>query len=428
MKLNNSSSWDKRQILCNDRWIAGGMDGITIGYTAFGKTRGVAFRAIERVSPTSILVSVPSLVLKDDWEHLLSKVNIPSEVVVINTLIKSTYETDLFIIDEVHRSAAETFIQAYTCVKRKKFLGLTATLERNDGRHDLILEHTKIDDNVPLQEGLDNKWVDPFEVFKIPVTLTTKEQTQLNKINNEYELVVEALPGRNPLKDADFWVSYSDMRKWRIGKKSKGVFFVKTIEKHLKEKKIPVNKHKNIIKNGFIKPTKEHNHYQNALLAKRFYQLVGKRKSLLYNAENKIPEVLKLIELHKKEYKFVMSMHIKFIDALLEHLPKDEIRVYHSKITKKQKAENKKIFEDGRTKIRTLLSVKALKEGTDIPKLSVLILAAYTSTELDKIQTFGRAIRKYLDKKVKIYYLYVPNTQEERWLNNILKNDKVIKL
>jgi len=38
-----------------------------------------------------------------------------------------------------------------------------------------------------------------------------------------------------------------------------------------------------------------------------------------------------------------------------------------------------------------------------------------------------RALRKYIDKKVTIIYLYVPGSQEETWLNKILVNEKVIK-
>lgn len=428
MKLNNSSSWDKRQILCVQKWANANYDGVITAFTSFGKTRGIAFRAINLVKPKSILISVPSLVLKKDWEHLLSTTKIPHEVVVVNTLIRNTYDVDLFIIDEIHRSAAETFIRSFECVKKEKFLGLTASFERNDDRHELILEHTKIIDVVTLTEGLKNKWVDPFEIIKIPIELTTQEKTKLKKINTRYEDVVQEMPGANPMKAAKHWISFLDKKKWVVGKRSKQAMFIKAIENELKRQGINGEKAKLILKNGFESPSKDHPNFANAKLGKEYFRLVNKRKSLLYNAANKLPKTLELIEQYKDEYKFVLSREIKFIEAIKEELPDNEARVYHSKISNKVRDANMKRFDDGRTKVKTLLSVKALNEGVDIPKLSTLIIAAYTSTMIDKVQIFGRALRKYIDKKVTIIYLYVPGSQEETWLNNILRNEKVIKL
>ena len=289
------------------------MNGIINAYTAFGKTRGIAFRIIERAQPESILVSVPSLVLKKDWEHLLSTSKIPHEVVVVNTLIKNTYNVDLFIIDEIHRSAAETFIQSFDCVTSKKFLGLTASFKRSDDRHELILSHTKIDDVIPLSEGLKNGWVDPFEIIKIPIELTTGEKTKLKKINTRYEDVVYEMPGSNPMKAAKHWISYLDKKKCVIGKRSKQPMFIVAIKNELSRQGINGEKAKLILKNGFDPPSKDHPYFINAKLGKEYFRLVNKRKSLLYNAENKLPKTLELIKQYEKEYKFVLSREIKFI-------------------------------------------------------------------------------------------------------------------
>jgi superfamily II DNA or RNA helicase len=75
MKLKDESSWDKRQIKAIDNWYKN-KNGVITAYTGFGKTRGLAFRAIQRLInensiPESILVSVPSFKLKQDWEDLL---------------------------------------------------------------------------------------------------------------------------------------------------------------------------------------------------------------------------------------------------------------------------------------------------------------------------------------------------------------------
>jgi superfamily II DNA or RNA helicase len=313
-------------------------------------------------------------------------------------------------------------------VKYNNFLGLTASFERQDGRHDLILNYTKIVDNIPLSEGLKNGWVDEFTIIKVPVTLTKKEQNKLDNINEEYQEVVTALPGKNPLKSASFFISYLDLKKWVIGKKTKQVKFIKGLEKKFEANHIPKKDWNKWIDDYFIRPTTTHEYFQNALLAKKFYKLVGQRKSLLYNVEDKLKKTLILAEKYDKEYKFILSREIKFIKEVQKLLPKNTSKMYHSKLSKKDNDTNFDIFDDGRTKVRTLLSVKALNEGVNIPKLSTLIISSYTATVLDKIQIFGRALRKYKNKKVTMIYLYVPNTQEEKWLNTILANEKVLKL
>ena len=390
MKLKDISSWDKRQILTVDKWTNAGYDGIITAFTSFGKTRGIAFRAINKIQPKSILVSVPSLILKQDWEHLLSTSKIPHEVVVVNTLIKNTYDVDLFIIDEIHRSAAETFVKSFDCVKRKKFLGLTASFERNDDRHELILEHTKINDVIPLSEGIANGWVDPFTIIKIPIKLTNKEQTNLDSINKKYQETVNEMHTTNPMKFAKAWIAYSDRRKWVVNNESKRVYFRVVLNNEFKKRNVSDILIKRAIKNNFSSPNKDHEYLAKAKLSRTFYKLVSERKSLLYNAANKLPKTLELIEEYKDEYKFVLSREIQFIEAIKEKLPDNEARIYHSKINNKTRKANLKRFDDGRTKVKTLLSVKALNEGVDIPKLSTLIITAYTSTMIDKIQIFGQ--------------------------------------
>jgi len=421
IKLTETSTRDKRQIESVNEWIESGYNGIIKAYTGFGKTRGIALRAIYHARPKSILVSVPSFLLKNDWEELLSTMNIPHEVVIVNTLIKHTYDVDLFIIDEIHRTGAETFIKTFDCVEKNKFLGLTASLERADGRHELITQHASVIDEISLKEGLDSKWVDPFEVIKIPIELTKAEQINLDKINKRYEEVVEKLPGKNPMKAAKLWIAYLDQSKWVVGKQTKKVYFKTTlINTLLTSKGVPRADTSRIIAKYFDKPGTDHAYFQHALLGKEFYRLVNKRKTLLYNAHNKVPRALELIEQYANEPKFVLSREIKFIEKLMDKLDPDTARLYHSKLTPKERKENLALFMADDNDIDTLLSVKALNEGTDVPKLSTLIVTSYTASQIDKIQIFGRALRKFKNKKVTIMYFYVPGTQEETWLNNIL--------
>ena len=59
-----------------------------------------------------------------------------AQVYVINTAVKLEMTTDFLILDEIHRYAADTFRLVFEQIKYKHIMGLTATLEREDGLHD----------------------------------------------------------------------------------------------------------------------------------------------------------------------------------------------------------------------------------------------------------------------------------------------------
>jgi superfamily II DNA or RNA helicase len=393
--------------------------GFIEAYTGFGKTRGLGVYAIELAKPKSLIVAVPTLKLQKDWLDVLKEMNtreIDYKVIVVNTLIKNKYECDLLIIDEVHRFAADTFRETFEVVKYKQLLCFTATLERNDGKHTIILEKAPKVDTVPIEEGLKNGWVDPFEIKKIPIELTIDESNKLKRINNEYDEVVSMLGQKNPMKAAAFYICYLDLKKWVVGKKSNKVFFIRTLRINIEESLGRELKDENfdiLLDKYFTVPNKHHPQFKKALAAKKFYNLIHKRKDLLYNARNKVDITLDLIEQYKNEYKFVFAQRINFIEEIADNLPEDQVRIYHSKMKNKERDASFDWFNDGRTKVKTLLSVESLNEGVDVPKLSIVIVTSYTSSPVKSVQRIGRAIRKYKDKRAIIIYLYVPDTQEE---------------
>lgn len=411
------STWTQRQLGLIDKWINEfNCIGSLIAYTAFGKSSGIAIPAIKRVNPSSLIIVVPSIKLKQDWEEKLNENKLQGLVLVINTAIKGKYPCDLLIIDECHRVGAETFKNVFDTIEYDKLLCLTATIERQDGNHDLILEKAPLIDNVTLEEGLREGWVDPFEVVKIPIELTESESIQLSKLNKEYDTCKKSLGGKNPMKQAEFYCKYIDLRKWCVGKLSNKVFFIKGLEAELGKEKLD-----KLFDKYWTKPDKSHPYYLKARASVKFYNIVAERKDLLYNAQNKLSKTLELIEQYKDQYKFVFSQRIEFLEQLSKLLPEDEHRLYHSKMKKKDKSNSFNWFNDDNTKCKTLLSVKSLIEGIDIPKLSVSIITSFTSSKIDRVQSWGRTIRKYKDKKAVIIYLYVPETQEELWLNNSFK-------
>lgn len=78
------------------------------------------------------------------------------KVEIINTVIRNIYEVDLLVLDEVHSYAAEGGLTLFEVIKYKYVLGLTATFERLDGRHELLTPYVPICDTVTLSDALAN--------------------------------------------------------------------------------------------------------------------------------------------------------------------------------------------------------------------------------------------------------------------------------
>lgn len=123
----------------------------------------------KRNSKLKTLVVVPTETLKNQWIEELKKYNISenTDVQIVNTVIKNDWQCDLLVIDEIHRVAADGFSKTFSVVEYKYILGLTATLERLDGRHYIIERYCPIVDSIPLEVALLNHWVSEHVEYKI---------------------------------------------------------------------------------------------------------------------------------------------------------------------------------------------------------------------------------------------------------------------
>lgn len=93
-----------------------------------------------------------------------------TEVQVVNTTAKNGYECDFLIIDEIHRTAAETLQFVFSKVKYKLILGLTATLERLDGRHTIVEKYCPVVDSVSIEVAKASGWVSDFTEYQVIIT------------------------------------------------------------------------------------------------------------------------------------------------------------------------------------------------------------------------------------------------------------------
>jgi superfamily II DNA or RNA helicase len=359
----------ERQIEVLKKWRANNFRGIFQAATGFGKTY-TAIMAIQgmvtKAGIESCLVVVPTITLKAQWEAELAKHKIKfAEVLVINTAIKQPRDYDMLVLDECHRYAADSFKRIFEVADCDYVMGLTATLEREDGLHDIILDYLQLIDQVTVDECLDNGWISPYTVYNVAVPLPDDEQIAYKKADNSFKHFAASLGfGGDAFRNAQTY-----------------------------------------LKSG--------SNEQKAKAA-MYYNAMRKRKVICSNNSNKVKATSDIINALGKVNGLIFSGTTDFAEKLQEKLG-DICMSFHSKITKKDQKAIVARFKDKRTKVRYLSSVQALNEGFNVPDCSIAIIAGSNSTKRTFIQQLGRVVRMQVGKQAVIVNLYTPDTQDAVW-------------
>ena len=378
------STRTSKQLEIVETWKKAHGMGTVVAATGFGKTR-VAIIAIKRfvaIQPkATVVIIVPTLNLKDQWikELQTHKVNDNCEVVVVNTAYKNTYKCEVLVLDEIHCYGAPQFKKIFKTISYDYILGLTATIERADGKHDILLENCPIIAEVTIDECYKNGWVSPYTVYNLAVPMLPEETAQYAQANNKFKWAAQTVGGIG----GDTFRRAQSLLKNRKGT----------------DKEIGA--------------------------AATYFSSIKKRGDICKNSKAKFNIIEQIISKYSDRKAIIFSDSTAFADELQEILGETCLS-FHSKQSKKVRAEVLKKFKDGRTKQRVISAVKALNAGFDVPDCSLGIVAAGNSRKLDNIQRTGRIIRYVPGKKAVIINLYAPNTQEVAWLTNRQEGQEVI--
>tara|TARA_X000001388_G_scaffold65584_1_gene52087 strand:- start:39 stop:1217 length:1179 start_codon:yes stop_codon:yes gene_type:complete len=373
--MEKISSRTERQLEIVQKFADSKGKGTLLAATGFGKTFTaimVIIRLFKSRPDGKVIIVVPTINLKNQWGKELKKNKIKGnyEVIVINTAHKKQDKCDLLICDEIHAYGAEQFIKVFQKITYDFIFGLTATIERSDGKHKILLEYAPIIDEVPIQECHKKGWVSNYIVYNLAVPLYDDEQEEYDKENKKFRFAA----GRLGFGGAQ---SFNNAKKYLTDKSAD--------------------------------PTMRS-------FAAIYYNAMRNRGDICKNSRAKIPIIKSIIDKFKDRKALLFSDSTKFADEVQETLG-DVCLSFHSRRTKKEQLEILKKFKDGRTKQRVISSVKALNAGFDVPDCSLGIVAAGNSRKLDNIQRTGRIIRYIPGKIALIINLYAPNTQEVSWLN-----------
>lgn len=143
--------------------------------------------------------------------------------------------------------------------------------------------------------------------------------------------------------------------------------------------------------------------------------LILKRRRLVYNATNRIPKALKLIQLNLNANKKVLVICQRIDQAnVLSHFFTSLKLVPHVVYHSDRKDDLNKYKSN---KVRLCISVGMLKEGFDDPETDVGIIVSTTLSKSFNIQAIGRIIRYKRKKKANVYILLANETTDLKVLD-----------
>jgi superfamily II DNA or RNA helicase len=380
-KINEVRDVEQKKAL--NAWAAGGYYGSIIAGTGFGKSRCGVLAVANTLNKSDIpfdkaLVLVPTIQLQDQfreefkkWGHeiLLDKVDIICYQSA-HKLKDKRYE--IIVCDEVHLGLSPVYRKVLNNNIYGRLLCMTATPPEEEEYRELLDAFAPTVYSISLDECVQKGLVAEYEIYCVPVELDEDERAAYKKHNNLFVQMKYKLGGFNAFQNAQAIMSGK-----MIGDKG---------------------------------------------AAAMFYRAIRGRKEIVQHAWFKIDEAIKIIDHYHNAKILTFSGSNAFTDSMAESITDEgnQAAIYHSKRTKKQREKALEDFRNGDVNI--LCSTKALNQGLDIKGAEVGIIAGLDSKSLPMIQRIGRLIRKDGDKIGKVYILYVKDSQEEKWLNEAIKN------
>lgn len=360
------------QKLALDHWSAANSRGLIVMPTGTGKTE-VALTAMQQCQTSTLIVS-PIRDLMYQWHRRIQRgFGIDAGILgdgkrEIRPITVTTYDSafihmdqighqyGLVIFDEVHHLAGLNLRQAAELCPAPSRLGLTATLERTDGQHSILLN--LIGPIVYRQEVSEarGRTLAQYESMRIPVHLTASEQRL-------YDQAAET---------------------------------VRTFVME-RRKKDPLYTWQNACADSARDPLA-----RRALRAFRFKSAIEDR------AEEKLRVLEDLFRLHPHERILIfagsntMAMDISrrfLLPVLLHYSRKDERQAMLAGLA------------DGH--FRALVANQVLDEGIDLPEVKIAIVVGGLASTRQAKQRLGRILRKSGSARAVLYEIVCIETREK---------------
>jgi superfamily II DNA or RNA helicase len=356
------------------KWQSARNRGVLVLPTAAGKTY-IALKAIELLRKQTLIV-VPTLDLIDQWGSRIKEyLGVESGAVgggknEVRMLTVATYDSAylqaallgnrflLIVFDEVHHLASPSYMQIAEMYVAPYRMGLTATYERIDERHQLLPRLVGDLLYTVAVDELAGKHLAPYTYEKKYVLLSHEEQQLYNK---------------------EMTIFRNYLRKNGIVMKSPRDF------------------------QRFIMRTGRDPHARDALLAR------NRAMKVALNSAEKIKALAKLLEENKNEKTLIFTLHVDLVYAISRRFLIPAVTYLTPKEERHEILEN---FRRG--DYRTIVTSQVLDEGIDVPDATVGYILSGTGSTRAYIQRLGRLLRKVEGKQARIVEVVSQETVEER--------------
>ena len=358
-------------------WQDNDRQGSVILPTGSGKT----FLAVQAIADAGVstLVVVPTIDLMNQWHATLTNAfgnQLPDGIGVlgggshnVTNITVTTYDSayryineygdrfGLLVVDEVHHLPAPTYQQIPEMTIAPYRLGLTATYERADGKHEELAE---LLGTVVYREGVDElagEYLSEYETLHLSVELTDEERKQYTEEYQTYRDYVDS-------HDFDLW-------------KESGY-------------------------QEFLKRTSYDPQGRRALIAKQRAEKIAR------TAEKKLDTLDSLLKRHHDDRTIIFTANNEFAYEISQEFVVPCIT--HQTETE----ERTEILERFRTgKYSMLATSQVLDEGIDVPSANVGIILSGSASKRQYAQRLGRILRPTDDRQpARLYEIITEDTME----------------
>ncbi len=356
-----------------DSWMSE-RRGIIVLPTGAGKTY-IALKAMEELN-VSTLVVVPTLPLLEQWrEKIRRHLGFDPGTVgggrsELRGITVITYDSaylkadtlgnkfELVVFDEVHHLAAEGYIEIAQYLASPYRMGLTATLEREDGRHTLLF---------PLVGGvvyqlspreLSGEHLSEFETIRVRVELTPEERAKYEELIKKYN---------ESLRKANMKItSLEDFRRL-------------------------------IMRSGLNKDARRALIYWN------------QARKVAINSRSKLKVLEDLLESHRNDKVIIFTEYNEMAEEISKRFL---IPLITHRTHKEERSKILEAFKIG--SVTKIVTSKVLDEGVDVPDARVGIILGGTGSRREFVQRLGRILRKREGKRAVLYEIVSAGTSEVR--------------
>ena len=391
-----------------EAWRRANCRGIVEAATGTGKT-AVGLLAMEHLhrehgDQLRVAVIVPTTVLADQWRsQLTEQLGIlprqigelhsaarrewtdghPVLVAVINSarerlerILADWRRADcrtLLMVDECHRAGSESNAKIFG-PNYDYALGLSATHEREDGGHKTHVYGGlgKCIYRYSLRQALDDGVLAPLKSINLYVEFSAGERAQWQSFGRQIARALRVIEQRFPKLQQ---CSGSDLIS-EIGRLAE----------------------------------------RNETSARKFQDAVNRRRRLLNEARERRKCQVEVLEWIAQSGERALVFHetIETATASAEYLQSElgvRVGLDHSGLDKD--ARRRAISDYREARAQVLVAVRALDEGIDVPDAAVALIGSGSRTERQRIQRFGRVLRKVENKRALVISVLVRDTPEE---------------